>query len=169
MDILAVLRQRFTARSFDGHPINPEKLERILEAGRLAPSAKNRQTWRFIAIRRPEIKQVLAKACFGDERILQSGCIIATCTTNIQYTMPNGQPSHPLDIAFAVSHMALQAVHEGLASAVLGSYDEQIVKDLLSVPYSMRVVLLLAIGNSDDKNEYVNRLPRDRVISYDHW
>ncbi len=169
MGILEVLQQRSTAKSFDGRSIDPEVLSRILEVGRLAPSAKNRQTWRFIAITQLEKKEALARACFGEKRILQAGCIIAACTTNIQYTMPNGQPSHPLDIAFAVSHMSLQATHEGLGSIVLGSYDEQMAKSILNLPYSIQTLLLLAIGHTNDKKIKVDRLSRDRVISYEHW
>lgn len=170
MDILQAIRQRITAKSFNGKQIEPEILERILEVGRLAPSAKNRQPWRFIAIQKPEAKEILSNACFGDRRIIDSGCIIAACTTNIQYRMSNGQPSHPLDIAFAVSHMALQATHEGLASAVFGTYDERILKDLLSIPYSMQVVLLLVLGYSDDAPpSLTKRFPKDRIINYEHW
>ncbi len=169
MDILVEIRERFTAKSFDGRPIDSDALDRILEAGRLAPSAKNRQTWRFIAIKKPETKQVLSNACFGDARILNSGCIIAACTTNIQYTMPNGQPSYPLDIAFAVSYMDLQATHERLATAIISSYDENAVKSLLTTPYSMRVVLLLAVGHSPETKPFKSRLPSNRLISYNHW
>ena len=170
MDILEAIRQRSTARSFDGTAINDEVMDRILEAGRIAPSAKNRQTWRFVAVRREETKKAIAEACYGDSRIESSGCVIAACTTNIQYTMPNGQLSHPLDLAFAVSYMDLQATHEGLGTVILGTYDELAIKDLLTVPHAMRVVLLLAVGQtSDERSPYRNRLPKDRIISYDHW
>ena len=170
MEILEAIRQRFTARSFDGSEINGDVIERILEAGRMAPSAKNRQAWRFVAIRSEKNRNAVADACYGDERVASSGCVIAACTTNIQYTMPNGQPSHPLDLAFAVSYMDLQATQEGLGTAILGTYDERAVKDILTVPHAMRVVLLLAIGHTTDrKSSYRNRLPKDRIISYDHW
>ncbi len=169
MDILAFIRDRFTAKSFDGKAVDNSILDRILEAGRLAPSAKNRQAWRFVAVRREEMKKSLAEACYGDERVLNAGCVIAACTTNIHYTMPNGQPSYPLDLGFAVSYMALQAQCEGLGTALLATYDEDSVKKLLTVPYAMRVVLLLAIGHTSDTPPYKDRLPKDRVISYDHW
>ena len=169
MDILEVIRSGSTARSFDGGSIEDEALERILEAGRLAPSAKNRQAWRFIAVRRDDAKKTLSDACYGDSRLSDAGCVIAVCTTNIQYTMPNGQASHPLDTAIAASFMMLQAEHEGLRTSILATYDETAVKDLLSVPHAMRVVLLLAIGNSSEKSAYTDRLPKNRVISYDHW
>ena len=169
MDILQILRDRATARSFNGQPVDRDAVDRILEAARLAPSAKNRQAWRFIAVCDSEAKSVLQKACFGDERIGQCGCVIAACTTNLQYTMPNGQPSYPLDIAFAVSYMSLQAAHEGLASVIWSTYEEGAVKSLLTVPFAMRVVLLLAVGHSSEEVEYSDRLPKQRVISYEHW
>ena len=170
MDILEVIRRRATARSFDDEEVNPEAIARILEAGRLAPSAKNRQAWRFVAVQREDLKNSIADACYGDPRVVNAACVIAACTTNIQYTMPNGQPSHPLDIAFAVSFMSLQAVQEGLGTAILGTYDEDAVKNLLTVPHAMRVVLLMAVGHtSDETSGYTDRLPKDRIISYDHW
>ncbi len=169
MDILDVIRSRSTAKSFSGGPIDSQAIDRILEAGRLSPSAKNRQAWRFIAVRREELKKNISESCYGDQRLLDAGCVFAVCTTNIQYTMPNGQLSYPLDMAFAASFMMLQAEHEGLGSALLATYDEQSVKDLLTVPHAMRVVILLAVGNSSEKQEYKDRLPKERVISYDHW
>ena len=169
MEILAEIRERRTARSFDGSPVDAQALERILEAGRLAPSAKNRQAWRFVAIIRPDLRSSLRDSCYGDSRLDEAGCVIAACTTNIHYTMPNGQPSYPMDLAFAVSHMMIQAEHEGLGSAILGTYDERAVKDLLTVPYAMRVALLLAVGGKVEDSTYAQRLPKDRIISYDHW
>jgi len=169
MDILDVIRSRSTAKSFTGGSINSQVIDRILEAGRLAPSAKNRQAWRFIAVRREELKKILSEACYGDQRLIDAGCVIAVCTTNIQYKMPNGQLSYPLDMAFAASFMMLQAEHEGLGSSLLATYDERSVKDLLTVPHAMRVVMLLAVGNSSEKQDYIDRLPKERVISYDHW
>ena len=169
MDILDVIRSRSTAKSFTGGSIDSQAIDRILEAGRLAPSAKNRQAWRFIAVQREELKKTLSEACYGDQRLIDAGYVIAVCTTNIQYTMPNGQLSYPIDMAFAASFMMLQAEHEGLGSSLLATYDERSVKDLLTVPHAMRVVMLLAVGNSSEKQEYKDRLPKERVISYDHW
>jgi len=169
MDILEVIRNRSTAKSFDNRPVDTKVMDRILEAARLAPSAKNRQAWRFVAVGKEDSKKVLKEACYGDERVMSAGYVVAACTTNIRYTMPNGQPSHPLDLAFAVSFMCLQAEHEGLGTAILGTYDERTVKDLLTVPHAMQVVLLLAVGHRADEPGIQERLPSDRVISYDHW
>ena len=84
--------------------------------------------------------------------------------------MPNGQLSYPLDMAFALSHMVFQATHEKLGTALLGTYNETAVKDLLTVPHAMRAVMMLAIGHSSDSAPVIiDRLPFERVISYEHW
>jgi nitroreductase len=169
MEILGEIINRVNASGFKKGPLDKNALERILESGRLSPSAKNRQPWRFIAVTDDDQKQKMSDACYGDQRIADAGCVIAACTTNIQYIMPNGQLSYPIDIGFAVSFMTLQAEHEGLGSAVTATFDEISIKDILSVPYTMRVVLLLAIGNKEENQKLKDRFSASRIISYDHW
>jgi nitroreductase len=74
-----------------------------------------------------------------------------------------------MDIAFAVSFMTLQAEHEGFSSAILGTYNESAIKDLLSVPNAMRIVLLLVVGKTSEERKLSERFPSSRIISYDHW
>jgi nitroreductase len=84
--------------------------------------------------------------------------------------MPNGQLSYPIDISFAVSQMMLQAVHEGLGTCVVTTFDEAAVQEVLTVPYSMRVVMLLLVGYAaEGEPGFHDRLPLERVISYEHW
>ena len=169
MEVMKEIRDRFTPRHFDGRPLTREVTDRILEAGRLAPSAKNRQAWRFISIEEEVKKGLIQERCFGDERVGDAGAVVAACTTNIEYRMPNGQPSYPIDIAVAVSFMMIQAEHEGVATAMLTTYDESAVKELLTVPQAMRVVMLLLLGYTEDKKRPPDRLPATRIISYNHW
>lgn len=169
MDILPEILTRRTIRKYKSDPIEKDKLDRILEAGRLAPSAKNRQEWRFIVIQREDHRQKIKEAAFGQEYAGDAPAVIAACTTNIDYRMPNGQYSYPIDITWAVSFMLLQAVREGLGTCCLTTFDEQEVKDLLSVPYSMKVVALLLIGYPKTIPEPVQRKPLTQIVSYDHW
>lgn len=169
MDILKILKERRSAKSFKPGDIKKDTLDRILDAGRLAPSAKNRQPWRFIAVTDSKVKDSLLDSCYGDERVGQAGAIIAICTTNTDYKMPNGQHAYPIDLSFAVSYMMLQTHHEGLASTVLTTYDEESIKQEFSVPFKMRVVMLLLVGEGENSTGVANRLPANRVISYNHW
>ena len=150
-------------------PIEKEQLERILEAGRLAPSAKNRQEWRFVVVQKKEVKERIREAAFGQEFVGQAAAIIAMCTTNIDYRMPNGQLSYPLDLAFAASHMLIQAVHEGLATCCISTFDEQEVREILTAPFSMRVVMLLLVGHTDCVPEQTPRKSLKQIVGRDHW
>jgi nitroreductase len=169
MDMLPEIVARRSVRAFSSEPVDRAALERILEAGRLSPSAKNRQEWRFIVIQKPELIEGVKGAAFGQEHVGSAPVVIAACTTNIDYRMPNGQLSYPIDTAFAVSFMLLQAVREGLGTAIVTTFDEQEIKDILTVPYSMRVVMLLLIGHAATDREPTQRKALRRIVSYNHW
>jgi len=161
--------KRRSVRAFTDTPVYTHQIERIVEAGRRAPSAKNRQAWRFIVIQDQGLKTTLEDACYGQAYVGQAGAIIAICTTNIDYKMPNGQLSYPVDSGIAGAFMMLQAEHEGLGCCPVTTFREDDVKSLLSVPYKMRVVMLLAVGTPDDDAELTERLPWDRVVGWEHW
>ncbi len=171
MEVLPEILTRRSVRSFAPEPLEKEQVDRILEAGRLAPSAKNRQEWRFVVVQKKEVRERLREAAFGQESVGQAPAIVAVCTTNIDYRMPNGQLSYPIDLAFAAAFMTLQAVHEGLGTCCLTTFDEQEVRDILTVPFSMRVVLLLLVGRAAaaPAEEPSQRKPLKQITSRDHW
>jgi len=169
MAILTEILNRSTVKSFKNLPIEDNILQNVLEAGRLAPSAKNRQPWRFLVLTEIPVREKIMEACYGDKRIIQAPAVIVSCTTNIDYRMPNGQLSYPIDISIANAFMMLQAENSGLGSCVLTTYNEESVKDILTVPYSMRAVMILCIGYAEDLNYSGNRLPESRIFSYNHW
>ena len=146
-----------------------QSIERVLQAGRLAPSAKNRQEWRFIVVSRSDILAKLAAASFGAEQIDTAPVVIAVCTTNVDYRMPNGQLSYPVDLGIASAFMMLQAAHEGLGSCAMTTFDEQEVQDLLSIPHAMRVVVMVALGYADNEPPRQSRKPLSDIVAYDHW
>src|SRR6056297_3153173 len=126
--------KRRSVRTYLDAPLDTGQVERIVEAGRRAPSAKNRQAWRFIVIQDSEQRTNLEDACYGQSYVGQAGAVIAICTTNIDYKMPNGQLSYPVDSGIAAAFMMLQAEHEGLGSCLVTTFREEDVKSLLSVP-----------------------------------
>lgn len=170
MPLLKEIEERYSVRHFTEEGVEASAIENILNAGRLAPSAKNRQAWRFIVVTEEETRQSIENACFGQDWVGQAPCHIALCTTNVDYKMPNGQLSYPVDLGIASGFMMLQALHEGLGSCPITTFREQEVKSLLSVPYSMRVVMLLLVGHpAPEEEERSRRFPLNRVVSYNHW
>jgi nitroreductase len=170
MGLLPEIEKRNSVRAYTADAVDRETLERVLDAGRRAPSAKNRQSWRFIMITDHSLRARMQDAAFGQEYVGKAPAIVALCTTNVEYKMPNGQLSYPVDLAIAGSFMLLQAEHEGLGSCMVTTFREEEVKSALTVPYSMRVVLMMTLGWPADSNaERTTRLPVDRVVSWEHW
>ena len=170
MDLLPEILNRYSVYKFREEPVSSDALERILEAGRLAPSAKNRQPWRFVVVRDPLLRQKMQEAAYNEPGVGQASALIAVCSTNIDYRMPNGQLSYPIDLSMCAAFMTLQAVREGLGTCINATFNEDEVRDLLTVPYSMRVVLLLVVGfPAETPTVEHNRLPLARLVSHEHW
>lgn len=169
MCIMDLIQNRHSTRKFKDKPVKESVLQDIIEAGRLAPSAKNRQPWRFVVVNEKPVIKRIAEAAYGQEAFTDVPCVIAGCTTNTDYRMPNGQDAYPVDIAAAMSFMMLQAEAGGLGTCFISTYDEREVKEILTIPYSMRVVLLLLAGYSDEEPPPRKRLPLDRIAGFNHW
>lgn len=169
MELLSEIAARQSIRRFIDEPVARDAIERIVDAGRRAPSAKNRQTWRFIVISNEESRRRLETASFGQDYVAEAPVTVALCTTNINYQMPNGQLSYPVDLGIAAGFMMVQAEHEGLGTCPITTFQEEEVKTLLSVPYRMRVVMLLLVGKPAESPEPAGRLPMERVVGWEHW
>lgn len=169
MELIPAIAERSSILNFSSKTIERETLDRILDAGRRAPSAKNRQPWRFIVIQEESLRKKMEEASYGQEHVGQAPTIVAACTTNIDYTMPNGQLAYPIDLSFSVAFMMIQAQAEEVGSCVITTFDEADVKDALSVPFSMRVVMLLLLGYAAEKPLPTTRKPFDQVIAFNHW
>ncbi|MEI8094879.1 MAG: nitroreductase family protein [Spirochaetales bacterium] len=170
MDLLPEILNRYSVHQFREGSMDPEALQRILEAGRLAPSAKNRQPWRFVVVQDAELRRKFQEAAYNEPGVGQASAIIAVCSTNIDYRMPNGQLSYPIDLAMSAAFMGLQAVREGFGTCINTTFNEDEIRDLLTVPYSMRVVLLLLVGfPGETMTMEHSRLPLGRLVSYEHW
>ncbi len=169
MHVIDEIREWVSIKNFKKDSIDKDVLGRVLEAGIRAPSAKNRQPWRFVVCRDPGTRNRIKEAAFGQEHVGSAPVVIAACTTNIEYKMPNGQLSYPVDLSMAVSFMMIQSRAEELGACVVTTFDEAEVKDILSIPYSMRVVMLLLLGYPAEVPMKSPRKPVSRVVGWDHW
>ncbi len=139
--VLEVIKTRRSIRRYDPKPIPKEKLLAILEAARLAPSAGNRQPWRFVIVRDPERKRELAKACRRQMFIADAGVVIVALSD------PRASPKwHALDTMIAVEHMVLEAVEQGLGTCWIGAFDPDEVRKVINAPSDLNVVAVLPVG-----------------------
>jgi len=169
MALLKQIQQRYSVRSYQKRPVEKEKLETILQAAQLAPSAKNRQEWRFIVVQDADTRKKLCVAATIQAFIGEAPVIIACCSTNADYVMRCGQPAYPIDVAIAMEHMVLQAVEEGLGTCWVGSFYEDQVKAILGIPAPVRVVELLTMGYPADTICAKSRLPLEQIVCHERW
>ena len=171
MDVLEAIRARYSVRSYEDRAVEQEKLERVMEAARLAPSASNRQEWRFVLVTDRDRREQLAEAASGQKFVGLAPVVIVACAKTDGHTMRCGQSCYPIDIAIALEHIALQAVEEGLGTCWIGSFDEEGVKKLLDIPRSddVRVVELMPLGYPADKPREKSRLPLEKIVMMEGW
>lgn len=146
MNVFEAIKQRRSIRSYQDKPIEEEKLLRVLEAGRLAPSAKNLQEWRYVIVKDKDMRKKVAVASNNQYFIAEAPVVIVGCATMTDYVLSCGQPAHSIDLAISMDHMTLQAVEEGLGTCWIGSFKEDEVKKLLNIPPEMRVVEIMPLG-----------------------
>jgi len=140
------IRKRRSIRSYQDREVEEATLNQVLEAARLAPSANNRQEWKFVVVREKVIKQRLAEAANGQTFVAQAPVVIVACATESQSVMMCGQPRYTVDVSIAVAFMVLQAAALGLGTCWIGAFDETTVKNILRVPENIRVVAITPLG-----------------------
>jgi len=164
MDVLEAIRSRRSIRKFRPEPIPDEKLKMILEAGRLAPSAGNRQPWLFIVVKDPERKRSLAKAADNQTFIADADVIIVALGD------PNASPRwFERDPMIAVEHMVLAATGLGYGTCWIGAFNEKEVKNLLKIPKKLKVIALLPIGFPDETPAPKERKPLEEIVFLDEF
>ena len=168
MDLMQAIRTRRSIRNFLDRSVEEEKLLAVLEAGRLAPSARNMQDWRFIVVRDAATRQRLAEAARDQQFVAQAPVVIAACGTS-DLVMTCGQPAYAIDVAIALDHMTLAAASLDLGTCWIGAFYEDKVKEILGVPQEVRVVALLPLGYPAKQPGPRPRKTLDEIVAWEHW
>jgi len=171
MDFYDVIRQRKSVRKYKSDPIPDEVLNRILEAGRIAPSAKNIQPWHFIVIKDPVIKERIAEASRGQLFMADADVILCGCALeDIAWGRMGGyMSSFAVDLTIAMDHMILAATNEGLGTCWIGAFDEKAAKEILGVPENVRIVALTPVGYPAEEPKDRGRKKLKEIMSYDKY
>jgi nitroreductase len=169
MDVNEAIRQRYSVRTYQDREVEPDKLAAVLEAARLAPSASNRQEWRFVVVRDRDTRTALKTAGNNQPFIAQAPVVIACCAETDRHTMRCGHQCFTIDVAIAVSFMTLAAVELGLGTCWIGAFDAPAVRRILDIPDRIEVVELLTLGYPGDSGEAKRRLGLAEIVKYDTW
>ena len=178
-NLLELINKRQSDRAYLPNSIEEEKLNRVLEAGRLAPSACNAQPWKFVVVNNQDLKNKIADCT--SSKILgmnhftkQAPIHIVIVEEKANFTSSAGSliknKQFPLiDIGITAEHMCLQAAAEGLGSCMLGWFDEPKVKKHLSIPKAKRVPLIITLGYPANETREKRRKEINKLVSYNQY
>jgi len=171
MDFYDVVQKRLSVRSYKPDPVPDDVLNRVLEAGRLAPSAKNLQPWKFIIVKDPEVRKALVPACRGQAFIAEAPVVICACAVVEQAWKGMGGywSAEAVDVTIAIEHMMLAAAAEGLGTCWIGAYTEADVKRVLSIPENVKPIALTPLGYPTRESKPRPRKPLSETVCYDRY
>ena len=165
---MEAVKGRRSIRAYDSKPVEKEKLNAVLEAAKLAPSARNRQKWRFIVVTDSKVKAKMFEACNNQPSVRQAPAIIVACGEEPGF-MSCGQPVETIDASIAFSFLILKAYEEGLGTCWLGNFSKDKVKEALNIPDDVSVVAVTPIGYPAESPDAKPRKPLDEIVSWDKY
>ena len=173
MDIFQVIRDRRSIRRYQDTAVEAEKLEKVLDAARLAPSWKNLQCWRFLVVRDRERREELLSALPtdnpGSRAIATAPVVIVVCAEPTASGVENGIEYYIADTAIAFEHLCLAAHALGLGTCWMGWFDETAIRDALGIPGSIRVVGITPLGYPDQEPKARPRKSLEEITFYNRW
>ncbi len=170
MDVFEAIGKRRSIRNYQDREVEEDKLFKILEAARQAPSASNRQEWRFVVVRDKITRLKLCQAAKGQGFVNEAPVVIACCAQTDNHIMTCGQACYVIDLAIAIDHMSLAAVELGLGSCWIGAFHEKEVKKILDIPQEIRVVEMLTLGYpAQEPTGPKKRLALEKIAFFNKW
>ncbi len=171
MDLFEAIEKRRSVRAYLPDPVPEDKMKRILEAARLAPSAGNIQPWHFIVVTDQQKRRKLSEGMFA-KFLSESPVVVVGCGD--RKASPNW---FMVDTTIALQNIVLAATSEGLGTCWVGSFKEEDVKKFLSIPERFSVVALLAVGYPRRKLDLAGKILHlirrrkklDRIVSSDEF
>jgi nitroreductase len=181
MTFQELINLRQSVRKYSETPVEREKIEKIIEAVHLAPSACNSQPWRVIIIDEPGLKNEVAKATFSKTiafnkfaveapviavLVIEKAKLIAQIGGSIK------DMEYPkIDIGIAAAHFCLQAAELGLGTCMIGWFDEKKIRQLLKIPEKRKIGLVITLGypSADYKLRKKIRKPLDEICGFNSY
>jgi nitroreductase len=176
---LELINARYSVRSYQNKPVEREKIDVMIEAARLAPSACNAQGWRFVVADDPQVvKELFDKGLGGvvpnswarTAPVIIAGCYKKDIMTHRVGAAIKGIDYHLIDLGIAGEHLALMAAAQGLGTCWIGWFNQKAVKKIFHLPRLMEVVFLMTLGYpAEDKQNEKKRLPKEEIGFYNRY
>jgi nitroreductase len=169
MEFSRVIEQRYSVRAYKPDPVEQDKLERVLEAARLAPTAVNFQPFQLIVVhtegREEELNRIYRKDWF-----VQPPLIIAVCGLPERgWVRRDGRSYLDVDAGIVMDHLILAATDEGLGTCWVGNFDVDAAREVLGIPDEVEPIAFTPLGYADDEPKAKKRRPLSELVRYERW
>jgi nitroreductase len=168
MDVFEAIKGRRSIREFKPEPVKDEDLQKILDAGRLAPSAGNCQPSELVVVKEPSIKRRLAAAALEQTFIAEAPVVIVVCANIPRTSRRYGRRGQELyciqDTAAATQNILLAAYSLGYGTCWVGAFDEGAVADVIQVPSGVRPVAITPLGRPVENPILPKRRSLDEIV-----
>ena len=157
MDFLELTKKRYSCRAYQARDVEREKVDYVMECVRLAPSAVNKQPWRFRIIRKEE-DRVGLQQCYNREWFKTAPMyVVATVLHDEEWVRSDGKRHGHIDVAIAVEHLCLAATERGLATCWVCNFDAERCRQLLGLPENEEPAVLIPLGYAADEPKAKSR------------
>jgi nitroreductase len=169
MKFWEVIEKRYSVRGYKPDPVEDEKLERVLEAARIAPTAANRQPFGLIVIRtrgrEEELHGIYRKPWFSQPPLV----ICAVGLDQQGWVRRDGKSYVDVDVAIVMDHLILAAMNEGLGTCWVGDFDADAARRVLGLPDGVEPIAFTPLGYPDKEPRPTKRKPLSELVRYERW
>ena len=166
MKFLDLVKNRYSCRTYKPVNVEQEKLDYILECVRLAPSACNKQPWKFHIIRHEEEKAKMQQ-CYNRDWFKKAPMyILASVLHDEEWVRADGKQHGNIDIAIAVEHLCLAATEQGLATCWVCNFDVDSCKELFALPENEEPAVLIPLGYASNETTPKSRKAIETITEF---
>jgi len=171
MDFFELAEKRYSVRSYKPDPVEDEKLEKVLEAARIAPTACNLQPFQLIVIhtkgREEELRRIYKSSWFVEAPLIICACAIPSQS----WSRRDGKNYCHIDVTIAMDHLILAAASLGLGTCWIGAFDPLEARSILGLPDEVEPIAFTPLGYPNDQpgHRHKSRKSLSELIRYEKW
>jgi len=169
MEFTDLIQERYSVRAYRPDPVEEHKLQKVLEAARLAPTAANRQPFQLIVIHMADRREELGKM-YDREWFTQAPIVICACGLPEKgWVSKEGINYTYVDVAIVMDHLILAAADLGLGTCWMAAFDREEARRVLGLPDDVEPIIMTPLGYPGDQPKPKIRKPLSELVRYEHW
>jgi len=169
MEFTELIAARYSVRAYTSDSVEHEKLDQVLEAARLAPTAANRQPFQIIVIRTKDREEELQRI-YGREWFVQPPLVIGICgLPGRAWLRMDSRNYVDIDVAIVMDHLILAAANAGLGTCWVGAFNPKEAREILDLPDDVEPLAFTPLGYAADQPRTKKRRPLSELVRYERW